>query len=101
MFSNIDVVAEMITDVHLSFSPFPASAIGAVAAAGCKVKLSFTESVEKHKVAESSLTFLPPAAKRRATITPLASTSPGITRASDAASHGRAMLINRDVVSPH
>ncbi len=52
-------------------------------------------------MAESPLTSLTPAAKRRATITPLASTSPGITRAPDAASHDGAILINRDVVPPH
>jgi hypothetical protein len=98
---GFDVIAEMIWDVHLSFFPIPASAVRAVAEAGRKVKSSFTKSMGKRKVAESSLTSLTPATKRRATITPLASTSPGITRTSDAASHGRVMLINRDIVPPH
>ncbi len=77
------------------------STVGAVATAGGKMKLSFTKSVGKRKAAESSLTFLTPSARRQATITPLASTSPGITRASNAASHGRVMLINYDGVPLH
>jgi hypothetical protein len=71
---GFDVVTEMIWDVHLSFFPIPASAIEAVTAAGRKVKSSFTKSMGKRKVAESSRTSLTPAAKRCATITPLAAT---------------------------
>jgi hypothetical protein len=69
--------------------------------AGVKVKLLFAKSMGKCKVVESSLTSLTPAAKIPSTITPLVSTSPGIMKASDAASHSRAMLINYNVVPPH
>ncbi len=77
---GFNVIADMICNVHQSVCPISASAsvVGAVAAAGRKVKSPFTQSAGKQKV-DKSMHLATPAAKQSAIVTPASLTLSAVT----------------------